>query len=86
MGLVNEQQHRQRRLLHRVDDVFQALLELTFNTCPRLQQAEVEGAHAYSLQRFRHIAVRNTQRQSFHEGRLTDARLADQDRVVLAAT
>ena len=86
MGLVNEKENRQWRLLHRVYDVFQSLFEFPLHTCPRLQQAKVKGAHAHRLQAVRHIAFRNAQRQPLHQRGLADTRLAHQNRVVLAAS
>jgi hypothetical protein len=53
---------------------------------PGLQQAEVKGAHAYRFQRVRDVAFGDSDRQTFHQRGLADARLADQYRVVLAAT
>ncbi len=86
VGFVDKQQHRQRRLLHRFNDVFQALLELALHARARLQQAEVEGAHRDRLQRVRHVAVTDAQRQAFHQCGFAHARLTHQNRVVLAAT
>ena len=86
VGLVDKQQHRQRRLLHRLNDVFQALLELALYARARLQQAEVEGAHRDRLQRVRDIAFTDTQRQAFHQCGFAYTRFAHQNRVVLAAT
>src|SRR5262249_28330385 len=40
--LVDEENDRLWRTFHFLDDVFQAVLKLTFHTSPRLQQAEVE--------------------------------------------
>ena len=36
MRFVDEQQHRGRRLLYRINDVFQALFKLPLHACPRL--------------------------------------------------
>ncbi|MNV19552.1 hypothetical protein D3C71_1104200 [compost metagenome] len=85
MGFVDKQQNGCGRLLHRVDDVFQALLKFTFHARTRLQQAKVEGAQADGFQRLRYVALGNAQRQPFHQGGFPHARFADQDGVVFAA-
>ena len=49
------------------------------------QRAHVERDDPLVLQAFRHIAAHDAQRQPFDDGRLADARLADQHRIVLGA-
>ncbi|MCY1406267.1 hypothetical protein D9M71_215280 [compost metagenome] len=84
MGLVDEQQDRGLRLLHRIDDVLQALFELALDARAGLQQAEVEGAHADGLQAVGDVAFGDTQGQAFDQRGLADTGVADQDGVVLA--
>ncbi|MNO78229.1 hypothetical protein D3C76_693600 [compost metagenome] len=50
VGFVDKQQNRCGRLLHRVDNVFQALLKFALHARARLQQAKVEGAQAHGFQ------------------------------------
>ncbi|MOA63106.1 hypothetical protein D3C78_1887170 [compost metagenome] len=59
MGFIDEQQHGIRRLLHGIDDVFQALLELALDPGPCLQQPQVEGTHADWFEAVRNIALGN---------------------------
>ena len=47
---------------------------------------EVKRPHRNIFERFGHVALSDTQRESLNNGRLTDARLASQNRIVLAAT
>src|SRR3569623_1197477 len=47
------------------------------------QGAEVERQQRLALQRLRHVAVDDTDGKTLSDGRLADARLADQHRVVL---
>ena len=84
--LVDKQQHRRRRLLHRLNDIFQPLLKLAFDPGTCLQQSEVEGAHQHRLQRVGDVAFGYAQRQAFHQGGLAHARLTDEDRVVFTPT
>jgi hypothetical protein len=63
----------------------QALLELAAILGTGQQPGHVEDQHLLALQRFRHFAIDDALRQAFDDGRLADARLADQHRVVLGA-
>uniref|UniRef100_A0A0N4ZZD3 NDK domain-containing protein n=1 Tax=Parastrongyloides trichosuri TaxID=131310 RepID=A0A0N4ZZD3_PARTI len=63
----------------------QPLLELAAVFGPGDQGAHVERQHLLVLQAFRHVAVDDPQCESFDDGGLADAGLADQDRVVLGA-
>ena len=86
MRLVDKQQHRRRRLLHRLNDIFQPLLKLAFDPGAGLQQTEVKGAHRHWLQRVGDVAFGNAQRQAFHQSGLAHARLTDEDWVVFSPT
>ncbi|OKN64905.1 Protein of uncharacterised function (DUF3170) [Klebsiella pneumoniae] len=61
------------------------MFELAFHTCTRLQEAEIKGMQDDWLERFRHVALCNTQRQCFNQRGFTDAWFTDQDRVVLSS-
>ena len=61
----------------------QALLELAAVLGAREQRRHVERQHALVLERLGHFAVDDALRKAFDDGRLADARLADQHRIVL---
>ena len=82
--LVDEQDDRGRRGLHLVDHRAQPLLELALHRGARLHQADVERAELVAAQRRRHVARGDALREAFDHGGLADARLAGEDRVVLA--
>ena len=70
-------------------DLFQQRFEAVFELAPVLragdQGGQVERYDALGLEDFRHVAGGDALRQSFDDGGLADAGLADQDRVVLGA-
>ena len=59
------------------------ILELAPVLGPRHQRPQVEGHDLLLLQRFGHVPADDPLRQPLHDGGLADARLADQDGVVL---
>ena len=61
----------------------QPFLKLAAVLGARDERAHIQRKDALILQAFGHIALHNALRQAFGDGRLADARLADQDRVVL---
>ncbi len=63
----------------------QALLELAAELGTRDQRAEVERNETLVLQRLGHITVHDALREAFGDGRLADAGLADEHRIVLGA-
>ena len=69
-------------LLH---DRLQALLELTAVLRARDDQRDVERQNALVTEEVRHVAADDLLREPFDDGRLADARLADEHRVVLRA-
>ena len=48
-----------------------------------MEEGEVERAHGHVAQHGRYVAIRDAQREALDHRRLADARLADQDRIVL---
>ena len=82
---VDEQDDRRGAALDLVDHRAQALLELALHARARLHQADVEAAQRHALQHRRHVAVDDALGEALDHRGLADARLADQDRVVLAA-
>ena len=71
--------------LHFLQDGLQALLEFAAELRAGDQRAHVERDDALVLQAFGHVAAHDALRQTFHDGGLADAGLADQHRVVLGA-
>ena len=63
----------------------QPLLELAAILRAGDERAHVERDDALVLQAFRHVAADDAAGQPFDDGRLADAGLADEDRVVLRA-
>ena len=63
----------------------QPLLELAAIFRAGDQRAHVERHQLLVLQRLRHVAIDDAQRQPFGDRRLADAGLADQHRIVLGA-
>ena len=84
VGLVDKKNDRRGRRLHLCDETFQPVLELALDPRAGLQQGQVEGADGDVLKRRRHVAIRDAQGEPFDDGRLADARLARENRVVLA--
>ena len=83
--LVDEQDDAARRgrdfLQHRLE----ALLELAAVFRAGDEGAHVEGEELLLLQRLRHVAVDDPQRQALDDRGLADAGLADEDGIVLGA-
>ena len=70
-------------VLDLLEDGLEALLELAPELRPGDERAEVERDHALVLEALRDVAPDDPLGQALHDRRLADARLADQDRVVL---
>ena len=68
-----------------LEDLLQALLEVTAVAAAGHQRAEVEGVELLVLERLGHLALDDRLRQALDDGGLADAGLADEDRVVLGA-
>src|SRR5581483_9842063 len=84
MQLVDEQDDvaALHDLLH---DLLQALLELTAVLRACDERRQVERVDLLVLQQLRNLVRRDARRETFDDGGLADARLADQHRVVLRA-
>ena len=63
----------------------QAFLEFAAVLGTGKQRRHVEAQYLLALERFRHFVIDDALRQSFDDGRLADARFADQHRIVLGA-
>ena len=85
MRLVDEHDDGRGRSLHLVDDGTQPLLEFALHRGAGLHQPDVERAEPDPLELRRHVARGEPLREAFDHGRLADAGLAGEDRVVLAA-
>ncbi len=84
VDLVDEQDDRGGRCLHLVDDLPQALLELSLHAGAGLQQADVQRQQLHVLQLRWHVAARKPLRKTFDHRGLADTGLAGEQRVVLA--
>src|SRR5690349_21316156 len=84
MNLVDEQDGV-LFLAETIEHLLDALLEIATVTRAGDQSAEIQGVDLGVLQHIWHFALRDPERESLGEGGLADARLADQQRVVLAA-
>jgi hypothetical protein len=83
--LVDEEDHLALRLGDLAQHGLETILELAAVLGARDQRAEVERDDAPVLQRVGHVARDDALGEALDDGRLADARLADQDRVVLGA-
>ena len=80
--LVDEQ-HRVDRAAQLLDDLLEALLELAAVLGARHERADVQRQHALVRERLGHVARDDALGESLRDGRLADARLADERGVVL---
>ena len=71
------------KVFHGLNDVAQAFLQFAAVFGPGHHVAELQGKDDLFPQKFRDILMHNPLCQAFGQGRLADARLADDDRVVL---
>ena len=85
MHLVDEQDDLAVRRLDLREHGLQPLLELAAIFGAGDQRAEIERQHLLVLQALGHVAVDDAMRQPLDDGRLADARLADQHGIVLGA-
>ena len=82
MNLVDEQ-NGVRLGLERIEHLLDAFFEITAVPCTCHQRPQVERINARLLERGRHAALVNPQRQTFSQRRLADAGFSDQQRIVL---
>ena len=83
--LVDEQDDLPVGLGDLLEDRLEALFELAAILGAGDQRAQVERDDALVFQAFGHVAAHDALGQALDDGRLADARLADQHRVVLGA-
>ena len=85
MQLVDEQDDLPVGLLDFLQDRLQPLLEFAAELCAGNERAHIERNDLLVLQSFGDIAANDPLRQPLGDRGLADARLADQDRVVLGS-
>ena len=83
MKLVDKQDNLSLALFDLLEDSFQPLLKLSSVLGSGHKGAHIQGKQLLVLQSLRHIAADDPLGQSFHHGRLSDAGLTDQHRIVL---
>ena len=81
--LVDEQDDPAVAVLDLLEDGLEPLLELAAELGPGDERPEVERDDALVLERLGHVAAHDALGEALDDGRLADARLADEDRVVL---
>ncbi len=85
VDLVDEQDDRPLRSLDLLDDRLEPLLELAPELGAGQEGPEVQGDDPLVPERLGHILLGDPQREPFHDRRLADPGIPDQDRVVLRA-
>ena len=83
MDLIDEEDDLSVALGHGLDDAFESFLEFALVFCACNQRTHVQGIDFLAFQVLRDIAVDDPLRDAFGNGGLADARLTDQDRIVL---
>ena len=81
--LIDEQQDAALALAHFLEHGLEPFLEFAAVLCARDQCAHVERENGLVLQALGHVAAHDALRQPFGDGRLADARLADEHGVIL---
>ena len=81
--LVDEQDDLALGVLDLLEHGLEPFLELAAELGPGDERAEIERDDALVLERLGHVAADDPLGEALGDGRLADARLADQDRVVL---
>ena len=81
-----DEEHRVVRVAELLDDLLEPLLELAAVLGAGDERADVERQDALVEQRLRDVAGHDPVGEALRDGRLADARLADQGRVVLRAS
>ena len=83
--LVDEKDYRLFARLYLVEHALEAAFKLALDARARLEQPHVEREQRGALYRVGHVALHDAQREPFEDGGLSDARFADEYRVVFAA-
>ena len=85
MQFVDEQNDLALRVFDFLEDGFEAVFEFAAILRAGQHRAQVERDHALVLQRFGHVAGDDALGETFDDGGLADAGLADQHGIVLGA-
>ncbi len=85
MQFIDEEDDAACRAGDFFEDGFQAFLEFAAKLGPCDQRAEVKHDNLLIFERLGNVATHDALRQPFHDGGFADARLADQDGVILRA-
>ena len=85
MDFVYEEDYFPLRGRYFLEDRLQTFLEFAPVFGAGHEGADIETDHRLSFEAFRHIAIDDALRQSFHDGRLADTGFADQHGIVLGA-
>ena len=80
--LIDEQQDASLALAHLFEHGLEPLLEFAAVLCARDQRAHIEREDGLVLQSLGHVAAHDALRQTLGDGRLADARLTDEHRVI----
>ena len=85
MQLIDEQHDVAVRMPHLVQHVLQTLLKLATELRARHQRPHIQRMNTRLAQPLRHVSRDDSLRQPLSDGRLANARLADDHRIVLGA-
>ena len=83
VDLIDEEDHLSIGAFHLVDDALESLLKLALILRSGNQRPHVKGVKLLVPKVLRHIAPHDTAGKALGDGGLADARLTDQDRVIL---
>ena len=83
--LIDEEDNLAFALFHFIEDGLQTLFKLAAILGTGNQRAHVQREQLVAAQAFRHVALDDTEGQTFHNGRLAHAGFADEHGVVLRA-
>src|SRR5271157_2892391 len=84
MELVDKKDHRAGRLVNLLEHGFQSVLKLSSVFRPGKHRTEIKGKHLLVFQCFGHVTAYDPLGQPFNNGRLTDSRVTNDDRVILS--
>ena len=85
MQFIDEKNNLAGGIGHFLQHRLEPILELAAKLGAGNQCAQVQGHQPFFFQAFRHVTVDDAQREPFHNGRLADAGLADENGIVLGS-
>ena len=86
MKFVNEEYDLSGRGSDFFEHCLESIFEFAAEFCSRDQRSHVQCHDAFIAQALRDVIVNDPQRQPFGDRRFSDARLADQDGIILTTT